>query len=97
MGKINEDFYFDRINNVFKYNFELRDNNVKFADLLDTLNEVCLNTELKASINEQLEQTKQLKLQLDASKEELYNDYQQDEEDTDYTNIHDDFLTQQTA
>jgi hypothetical protein len=58
---------------TFQNAFNLKDHHAKQLKILNTFDEVCMGIDLKQYINEQLDKTKGLKLQLDTAKDDLYD------------------------
>jgi len=94
-ASLNEEEFFNRLSTVFKQGELTKECLQKRGDVDDVINAVTEKQEIKHLINNQLEKTKVLKGKLDDIKDELFSDYHQDEEETNYPEIINFFTTQQ--
>jgi len=81
-SSLNEKDFFDRLNKVFNFNQYTKENLKKRNDIDEVINKVTGNQEIKQKINQQLEKTKLFKNKLDEIKDELFTDYEQDEDES---------------
>lgn len=81
LSKLTKQQYFEKLNMTFQNAFNLSEHHSKQNSIIKTFDDVCMNLDLKTYINEQLEKTKALKKDLDNAKDDLYNNYTQDEDE----------------
>lgn len=95
LSKLSKQQQFEKLNMTFQNAFNLKDHSAKQLKILNTFDEVCMGIDLKQYINEQLEKTKGLKLQLDTAKDDLYDKQTQDEDESMQPQIIKDFKGQE--
>jgi len=84
---LKENEFFERLNKVFKEGDLCKENLQKRGDVDNVINLVTENQDIKQLINQQLDKTKVLKNKLDEIKDDLFSDYQQDEDESSYPEI----------
>lgn len=94
-GELPEDQFFSRLNNVFTQAETAKKHLNSHQKVDEVINSVTSNQEIKQLINQQLEKTKVLKNKLDEVKEELFSDYNQEEEENEYPDILNHFTSMQ--